>query len=81
MKSKKEFRPLSVEDIKYIYSSWMTKSNSEIAEALGRPESTISYVAAHIRKLGVELPRRRTAIRTKEVMMSALKELGLIKDR
>ena len=52
-------RPYTVEDVRYIYNNYSNMTAGEIAEELGISRAQVSKVVTELRKVGVDLKKKR----------------------
>lgn len=78
MKNKIERRMFTAIEIKTIAKLWDKFDTEQIAEKLGRPKSSITYMAKKIRDLGYMLPAKHKKGVLDALIHETLKDSGLV---
>ncbi len=75
--ARKRSRPVTKEDVKYVYENYLKMSAAEIAEKLGISKFQVMKIVTELRKRGVNIPkkvgRRENPI---DAFVKELKEAG-----
>ncbi|OAG28761.1 MarR family transcriptional regulator [Thermodesulfatator autotrophicus] len=56
--ARKRSRPITKEDVKFIYENYLNMSAAEIAEKLGISKFQVMKVVTELRKRGVNIPKK-----------------------
>ncbi len=52
-------RPYTVDDVRYIYNNYSNMTAGEITEELGISKAQVSKIVTELRKLGVEIQKKK----------------------
>jgi len=55
---RKRSRPVTLDDVKFVYENYATMSATEIAEKLGISKFQVNKIVNELRKRGVQIPKK-----------------------
>ncbi|MBA2847908.1 MarR family transcriptional regulator [Thermosulfuriphilus ammonigenes] len=55
---KKRSRPITKDDVKFVYENYAKMASSEIAEKLGISRFQVMKIVSELRKRGVDIPKK-----------------------
>ncbi len=58
MANRKRSRPVTKEDVKFVYENYLQMSAAEIAEKLGISKFQVMKIVTELRKRGVNIPKK-----------------------
>ncbi len=58
MANRKRSRPVTKEDVKFVYENYLKMSAAEIAEKLGISKFQVMKIVTELRKRGVDIPKK-----------------------
>lgn len=70
-----KFKPFTQEEVQTVYRSWKTKTDAEIALAIGRAEPEVRWIADYIKGSGYRLPKRVAKNSLKATVVNAIQSL------
>ncbi|MFN3504638.1 MAG: MarR family transcriptional regulator [Caldimicrobium sp.] len=74
---RKRSRPVTLEDVKFVYENYATMSATQIAEKLGISKFQVNKIVNELRKRGVEVPKKMgKKINVYDAFIQELKKQG-----
>jgi len=55
---RKKSRPVTLDDVRFVYENYQRMSSSEIAEKLGISKFQVTKIVNELRKRGVDIPKK-----------------------
>lgn len=74
---RKRSRPVTLDDVRFVYENYATMSATEIAEKLGISKFQVNKIVNELRKRGVQIPKKAgKKVNVYDVFVEELKREG-----